>query len=288
MPDPFQPDMLALIVLIGMVAGTLGGMLGVGGSMIVIPSLALLFGTGPNQHLYQAAAMTANLAVAIPAARRHKKAGALKPEVLKWMLPTTMLFIVVGVLASNLPVFSAADGGEGGLWLGRILALFLVYVVAVNIRKLLRSKEKKAADWAREHKTTPVRCSAVGTIMGFAAGLMGIGGGGLAVPLQQTLIKLPIRNAIANSSFVMMFSAGIGAVLKVTTLDQHYGSGPAPGSEWAAWQLALILAGILAPTAIIGANIGAKLTHVLRIRYVRIVFVCMMIAAAYKMAAFPW
>lgn len=286
MPDPFQPETLLLIAFIGLLAGTLGGLLGVGGSVITIPGMAILFGTGENQHLYQAAAMTANLAVALPAARRHKKAGALRPQVLRWMLPATVLFIVVGVLASNLPLFSvqpdSEGGGEGGLWLGRILAIFMVYVIAVNLRKLFRSKEKKAADWARDPKTTPARCGAVGVVMGFAAGLMGIGGGALAVPLQQTLVKLPFRNAIANSSFVMVFSAGIGAVLKLTTLGRHY---PDPGGEWLAWQLALLLAGILAPTAIIGATIGAKLTHTLRPRYVRIAFILLMIAAAFKMAA---
>lgn len=282
MPDPFQPETLAAIAFIGLLAGTLGGLLGVGGSVITIPGMAILFGTGENQHLYQAAAMTANLAVAIPAARRHKQAGALRPAVLRWMLPATVIFIVVGVLASNLPIFSVDQGGEGGLWLGRVLALFLVYVIAVNIRKLMRSKEKKAADWAREPKTTPARCSAVGVVMGFAAGLMGIGGGALAVPLQQTLVKLPFRNAIANSSFVMVFSAGIGATLKLTTLCQHY---PSTLDADPAWFTAVILALILAPTAIIGASIGAKLTHTLRPRYVRIAFILLMIVAAYKMAA---
>lgn len=279
MPDPFQPETLALIALIGLVAGTLGGLLGVGGSVITIPGLAILFGTGENQHLYQAAAMTANLAVALPAARRHRKAGALRPSVLRWMLPATLIFIVVGVFASNLPVFS---DGDGGLWLGRILAVFMVYVIAVNLRKLFRSKEKKAADWAREPKTTPTRCGAVGVVMGFAAGLMGIGGGALAVPLQQTLVKLPFRNAIANSSFVMVFSAGIGAALKLSTLNQHY---PTTPDTDPAWLTAIILALVLAPTAIIGATIGAKLTHTIRPRYVRIAFILMMIAAAYKMAA---
>ena len=282
MPDPFHPDTLLFIALIGLIAGTLGGLLGVGGSIITIPGMAILFGTGENQHLYQAAAMTANLAVALPAAARHRKAGALRPTVLKWMLPATMAFIIVGVLASNLPIFSVKEGGEGGLWLGRILAIFMVYVIAVNIRKLLRSKEKKAADWIREPKVTPLRCGTVGIIMGFAAGLMGIGGGALAVPLQQTLVKLPFRNAIANSSFVMVFSAGIGAALKLTTLDQHY---PTLADAEPAWQTAVLLALILAPTAIIGAGIGAKLTHTLRPRYVRIAFILMMIAAAYKMAA---
>lgn len=281
MPDPFQPETLALIALIGFIAGTLGGLLGVGGSVITIPGLAILFGTGENQHLYQAAAMTANLAVAIPAARRHRKADALTPSVLKWMLPLAVIGIVIGVFASNLSIFKDE---AGGLWLGRILAVFLVYVVIVNIRKLLHLRAGKPRNHMDNAKVTPSRSGSAGGVMGLAAGLLGIGGGALAVPLQQMLTKIPLRNAIANSSFVMVFSAGIGALLKLATLNQHY---PTTLDAEPAWQVAGMLALILAPTAIIGASLGAKLTHTLPVHYVRFAFVMLMIVAAFKMAAIP-
>ena len=281
MPDPFQLDILALITLVGLLAGTLGGLLGVGGSVITIPSLAILFGTGENQHLYQAAAMTANLAVAIPAAQRHRKAGALEPGVLRWMLPVAVVTIVIGVFASNLSIFK---NEAGGLWLGRILAVFLLYVIFANIRKLIHLKNGKAPNHIDNAKITPARTGAAGGVMGLAAGLLGIGGGALAVPLQQMLTKIPLRNAIANSSFVMVFSAGLGAMLKLGTLHQHY---PTTLDADPAWQVALMLALILAPTAIIGAGIGAKLTHTLPVYYVRFAFVMLMIAAAFKMAALP-
>lgn len=281
MIDPFQPDTLLLLALIGTIAGSLGGLLGVGGSIVVIPSLVILFGPGENQHLYQASAMTANLAVAIPAARRHRRAQAITPPVIKWMLPAALAAIVLGVFASNLPLFK---NQAGGIWLGRLLAVFLLYVIAMNILKLTRSKAKVASDRARQPLITPVRCASVGGIMGLAAGLLGIGGGGLAVPLQQTLVKLTLRNAIANSSLVMVFSAAIGAALKLATLEQHY---PPLAGQWPAWQTAVLLAGILAPTAILGAGLGAKLTHTLPLTYVRIAFIAMLAAAAYKMAALP-
>jgi hypothetical protein len=281
MPDPFQPEILAAIAFIGLLAGTLGGLLGVGGSVITIPGLAILFGTGENQHLYQAAAMTANLAVAIPAARRHRKADALTPGVLKWMLPIAVIGIVIGVLLSNLSVFKDE---AGGLWLGRILAVFLVYVVAVNIRKLIHLNAGKPRNHMDNAKITPTRSGSAGAVMGLAAGLLGIGGGALAVPLQQMLTKIPLRNAIANSSFVMVFSAGIGALLKLGTLHQHYPTTPEADP---AWQVAGMLALVLAPTAIIGAGLGAKLTHTLPVHFVRFAFVLLMIAAAFKMAAVP-
>ncbi|MEM9021783.1 MAG: sulfite exporter TauE/SafE family protein [Planctomycetota bacterium] len=281
MPQLDDPLILLALVAVGLLAGTLGGLLGVGGSVVMIPALATLFGTGENQHLYQAAAMTVNVAVAIPAAHRHRKAGALAPGVLRWMLPAAVLAIVLGVLASNLPIF---ENDTGGKWLGRVLAVFLLYVIAVNLRKLRKPKAQRDTETLDEAKATPTRCGGVGGIMGFTAGLMGVGGGALAVPLQQTLARLPLRNAIANSSFVMVFSAAIGASLKLATLGGHFDPAQPPRP---AWQSALIIAALLAPTAILGARLGAKLTHALPLDHVRVAFVLLMVVAALKMAAIP-
>ena len=278
----------ALVAVIGLLAGTLGGMLGVGGSVIIIPALTMALGR--DQHLYQAAAMAVNVCVAVPAALRHRKAGAMTPEVLRWMLPAAIACVLLGVWLSNAEFFA---GRDGGVWLGRLLALFLLYVVWVNVGRLRREWRAPRAD-AEQHEsgepwtasTVPVpatqsapRCATVGAVMGTIAGLLGIGGGAIAVPLQQTLLRLPLRNAIANSTAIISVSAAIGAAVKLATLDQH-GSAERPLT----WVAGLLLAACLAPTAFVGGRLGATLTHVLPIRWVRLAFVVLMSVAAVRMA----
>lgn len=269
-----------VVALIGGLAGTLGGMLGVGGSVIMIPALTLVFGR--DQHLYQAAAMAVNVCVAVPAALRHRKAGAIQPAVLCWFLPGAAACVVVGVMLSNLEVFR---GRDGGVWLGRLLAAFLVYVVWINVGRLRREFATGSVGTTERPrdkgltKATPIRCLGVGGIMGTVAGLLGIGGGALAVPLQQALLRLPLRNAIANSTAVISVSATIGAVVKLATLEQH-GTPATPMS----WQDGLLLAACLAPTAFLGGRLGASLTHALPIRWVRLAFVLLMVVAAGRMA----
>ncbi|HYW76101.1 MAG TPA: sulfite exporter TauE/SafE family protein, partial [Gammaproteobacteria bacterium] len=192
-------------------------------------------------------------------------------DTLLWILPAALLFVLVGVWTANLSVFS----GGGSVWLGRIFAGFLVYVIYINIRRLVQGPRQLKPDNAR--LPAPAGGLAVGTAMGFSSGLLGIGGGGIAVPLQQILLKLPLRTCIANSSAIICISASVGAIYKTLTLPQHQDS-PITG---------LLIGALLAPTAAIGGRLGATLTHRLPDRSVRIAFVCLMIVGAWKMAALP-
>jgi len=263
---------VAQLIVLGLFAGTLGGLLGVGGSVIMIPGLTMILGY--HQHLYQATAMIANVAVAIPAALQHARAGAMVKPVLRWMLPTALVFVVAGVWLSNIELL---QGDQGGRWLGKVLAVFLLYVAAVNVRQLFRSRpgvEAGAVATADVVRRGLWRGGMVGAVMGTIAGLLGVGGGAIAVPLQQMALRLPLRSCIANSAAVMCVSAPVGALYKNATLfvhDYH-------------WYHSLSLALILAPSCWLGGHLGAALTHRLPVRQVRVVFIGLMIVAAVKMA----
>lgn len=276
MIDPTQFDILTivLIALIGLLAGLLGGMLGVGGSVIMIPGLVMMFGI-EHEHLYQATALIASVAVASPAAWKHYRARGTVRIILIWMLPFAVGFVFLGVMISNLPIFA---GPEGSVWLGRLLALFLVYVVYANVVKLLgerRGGDENASWPGTEHLKT--KTGVIGSGMGLLAGLLGIGGGALAVPLQQVLLKLPLRNCVANSSVVMVLSSIFGALMKSATLPIH-------GQNYEVTD-GLMLAVFLIPTAILGGHLGASLTYILPIRAIRIVFILLMAVSAWQMAS---
>jgi uncharacterized membrane protein YfcA len=94
---------ISAIALIGLIAGTLGGLAGVGRSVFILPALHIVFGPGlfgePDDveihHLYMAAAMTVNVAVSLPAAIRHHQAGAVRVP----LLPTLIGSGAAGTLA---------------------------------------------------------------------------------------------------------------------------------------------------------------------------------------------
>ncbi|MBN8645102.1 MAG: TSUP family transporter, partial [Planctomycetes bacterium] len=116
----------AALLIVGLFAGLLGGLAGLGGSILMIPAMALLFHgrSFDNQHLYQAAAMAVNVAVSVPAAVRHKKSGMIRGDLFRWMLPGTLVLMVVGVLVGNL-ISSAV--------LERVFAVFVAVVALQTV-----------------------------------------------------------------------------------------------------------------------------------------------------------
>jgi uncharacterized protein len=248
---------------IGFSAGLLGGLAGIGGSMIILPGLALVFGfrtqNYAEQHLYMAAAMATNVLVALPATSRHARAGAVRRDLVAIILPSMVIAIVVGVFISNY---------IHGQVLKRLLAVFIAAYALMNLYRMVYPRP--AIDRPAEHTGRPL-LAAIGGTAGLFGGLLGIGGGVVMVPLLQVFSRIRIREAIAVSSAVMIVSAMVGASLKFATLPSH---GLAP-SHAALFVLAM------APTAMLGATIGASLIHRLPIAMVRgIVSVLLLIAAA--------
>jgi uncharacterized membrane protein YfcA len=249
------------LLAIGLCAGVLGGILGIGGSVVMIPAMAVVL--GPNQHLYQAAAMIVNVFVAVPATVSHLRAQAVRWDVGGRMLPFGVLFIVVGVVLSD-----AMDGRV----LQRVFGVFLIYVIVTNLLKLRPSAREPRLEAQR---TGWPSSGGVGALMGLVAGLLGVGGGIVTVPLLQRICNLPLRQCIATSSAVMCLTALIGAARKNAVLDTHPNLQSAEGAMLHLSD-SLVLAACLAPTAIVGGLVGAALTHRLPLRWIRVAFILLM------------
>ena len=257
------------MLLIGLGAGLAGGLLGIGGSLVMIPLLTLLW--GPQQHLYQACAMIVNFFVGVPAVYQHARARAIMGDVVRQMIPSATICMILGVLASELPVFR----GGGSKYLTGIFGLFLLALALDDIRKLVRAKHRVSVPNPPNAPPPAVRSAwVVGVPAGFLGGLLGVGGGFMAVPLQQRLLGLSLRTSIANSASVIVASSVVGAGFKNYALVTEHGL-----PLWDSVRLALLLI----PGAIIGSLRGSKLTHVLPVKWVHGVFTVFLLVAAGRM-----
>jgi uncharacterized protein len=264
-----------LMVVLGLVAGVLGGLLGIGGSVVMIPGMVWILGQADASGIeqiqqYQAAAMIVNFLLAGPSALRHLRAGAVYGSVWRWLAPSAGVGIIAGVLLSQ----SALFAGGRAVYLRYLFGAFLLYAVGYNLYRLLRPPRVEGI--TREQADTAPRWkkASIGGVMGVFAGLLGIGGGAQAVPLMQVVLRMPLRKAIATSSATIFTIAWIGAAVKNLSL------GPAGSVE-----RSFVLAALLTPTAMVGGYLGGALTHVLPLRVVRAVVVGLMLLAAWKMFA---
>lgn len=256
----------AMAALIGLTAGILGGLAGIGGSMIMLPGLALLLGyhdpQHSEQHVYMAAAMCVNVLVSIPAAWRHARAGVVRTDLVKIILPAMAVAIIVGVLLSN---------RFDGWFLMLLLAVFISAYSFVNLWRLVRRRPPNTGD---DERSSSPRLVGIGAAAGLIGGLLGLGGGVVMVPMLQVFARVPLRQCIGTSSSIMWLTAIIGAVMKLATLGQV-----GHAADEALW---LVLA--MGPAAVLGGMLGATLVHKLPLNVVRGAVAVLLLIAAIRIA----
>jgi len=268
-----SPAELLIVASSGLVAGVAGGLLGIGGSIIIIPALTILL--GPNQHLYQASSMIVNVVIAASALPRHLRGGAVRRDVVGRMLPAAIAAMLLGVAISDQLAAAA---------LQIVFGVFLVWFGLTEIASLARGTERTDD---RPERTGWLTCSLMGATMGFLGGLLGIGGGVVVVPLLRRFARLPLRHCIGSTTAVMLVTATIGATNKNWTLARH--PSPVEGSLGSALTVgdSLALAAVLAPAAIVGAFLGSHLNYRMPLRGLRLALVALILLAAARMLGVP-
>ncbi|NES21620.1 MAG: sulfite exporter TauE/SafE family protein [Symploca sp. SIO3E6] len=187
----------------GIVAGILAGFLGIGGGTVLVP---LLLALGYN---YPQAIATSSLSIVITATSGtlqnwHQKAFTWE-RVLMIGLPAVVTAQIGVYLTKLFPDYwlKAAFG---------ILLLFNIYLV--QLRKFIKNqqqqepqeieKNKDTGSWVSNSTTTSI---ATGSLAGVLAGLFGIGGGVIMVPLQILFLKETIKTAIQTSLAVVVITS---------------------------------------------------------------------------------
>ena len=261
---------LTLSILIGTIGGFLGGLFGIGGGVVIIPLLTLTQGSNP--HLYQAASLVAALLVSAGSIPRHIRANAIRWTFALRTIPFSIATVGLGIaIGIYLPSTQ---------WLEWIFAAFLIYVAFSEVIRRLREKpaDPKSPMLAERLGWGPA--CIVGSAMGTLSGLLGIGGGIIAVPMMRVVNRFDIRATIATSAFLVLPTVIVAVILKYSTLS----SVKTPAGDPIAMSAALWLAATLAPGAFVGAFIGASLVHKLPMRKLSFAFALLCAILAIRMS----
>lgn len=235
-----------LLLPTGLAVGILGGFFGLGGGVLLIPALTLAIGSQPQ--LYQSTSFVVGACVAAASIPRHRRAKSILMPVVWRTVVTSLPAGLLLALVSNIVPARAFEAA---------FACFLLYVAGYEIVSFRRASHHPDS----EHALTPPlgwRCPAIGVATGSLSGLLGIGGGTVAVPLFRIALKLPIRQAVGTSAATILPTLLLAGTTKLASVASgavaDHGT---PVTLGAVATMSLMLA----PTAIIGAQIGTHLLH---------------------------
>jgi len=175
--------------LLGIVAGILAGLLGVGGGLVLVAALAFLlprFGVPPEaaMHAALASSLASIILTAASSAWAHHGRGSVLWPTVAWMVPGLLLG---GWLGSGLAV---KLDGEVLRWAVAIYCL-------VAAAQLLFGGPR--AHGASEAAPLGMPMSVAGAGIGALSAVIGIGGGSMTVPLLVWRGVVPVR-AVGTSS----------------------------------------------------------------------------------------
>lgn len=262
-----DPTLVLELLLLGCVTGFLAGLLGIGGGMLMVPFLTMIFGgrgVAPGMAVKMAIAtsMATILFTSISSVRAHHRRGAVHWHLVRQFAPG----LVVGGLLAGAGVFAVLKGA----WLALVFAAF----VGFSATQMLRNKKPKPS----RQMPGPAGTAAAGTGIGFLSGLVGAGGAFVSVPFM-TWCNVPMHNAVATSSalgFPIALANTLGYIVAGWNLPPAL-----PGTLGYVMVPALV---VIAAASVFTAPLGARTAHAMDVGQLKRVFAFLLYGLASYMA----
>jgi len=255
---------LAYLVL-GALAGFLGGMFGIGGGTVLVPVLLWLFEAQqfPHEHAMHLAlgsSMAIIFFTSLASMRKHHQHGAVNWRVVGTISPGILLGTAIGAL------FASKVSPH---FLTLFFALF-VYFAAIQILLDIRPH-------ASRQLPSTMGMSLMGVATGWFSALVSVGGGTITVPFL-IWCNMPIRHAIGTAAAIG-FPIAVGGTLGYVLTGMVIPNLPAHSFGYV--HLPAMLGGALA--SVITAPIGAKIAHRTNVALLRKLFAVLLLGLATKL-----
>ncbi|WP_149547960.1 sulfite exporter TauE/SafE family protein [Streptomyces marokkonensis] len=242
---------LVLALIAGAVVGLALGALGGGGSVLAVPALIYLLGFTP------AAATTGSLVIvtvtSLTALYAHARAGNVR-----WRAGAA--FAAAGLLPAALAGAAAARLPQA------LLTFAFAVVAALAALRMLRPADPAGGGTGT---VRPGSAAAAGAGLGALTGLLGVGGGFLAVPALVTVLGFEMQAAVGTSLLVITANSLASLATR---------SGAAVSLDWA-------VIGPFIAAAVLGAWDGKRLAAKVSGPRLQRVFAVVLLAVAALMLA---
>ena len=230
----------ALNLILGVLLGTLGGLFGIGGGLIAIPALGVLFGL--DQQLAQGTALVMVVPNVLLALWRYHQRNRID---LRHALTLALSGFLWALLGAGWAVTVDAE---------RMRLAFVGFLLALALYNLSRVYWRPAAGSSELRQPWPW-LAVLGSAAGLLGGLFGVGGAVLAVPVLTGVFGT--TQVMAQGLALALAAPSTGVTLVTYALHDHV--------DWAL-ALPLALGGLLS------ISWGVRLAHALPERLLRALF----------------
>ena len=241
-----------MYVLLGAALGTVGGLFGIGGGLIAIPALGVLFGL--DQQLAQGTALVMVVPNVMLALWRYHQRNRIE---LRHALPLATMGFCFALLGSIWAVGIDAQAMRIG---------FVVFLVALSVYNLMRMFMTAAAPTAQMRYSWPW-LGVLGAASGVMGGLFGVGGAVVATPVLTSLFGT--TQVVAQGLSLALALPSTGVTLATYALHQQVD-----------WHIALPMA----VGGLLSISWGVKIAHALPERLLRGLFCAFLVLCAVMLA----
>lgn len=258
--------LLLILASIGVLAGYLAGLLGIGGGIVLVPGLYYsLTSLGYNPEYMMHLAVGTSLAIIVPtgfsSARSHWKKGAVGMDLVKRI----GIGIVIGVVLGT--IIADKLDAESMKMIFAVALMILAAIMVVNPARFNLLKDVPGQPWS----------GLAGMFIGTLSTLMGIGGATISVP-YMSICGVKIHKAVGTASalgMVISIPAAIGFMV--------IGNGQAGMPPLSVGYVNFLAWLLIIPFSVMAAPLGAKAAHALPVNTLRLAFAVFMVFVSLRM-----
>ena len=199
-------ETILILFCIGIAAGILSGLFGVGGGIVIVPSLLAVYAFNHFDspyivHITIATSLFIIIFTSISSAHKHLGLGNVEWKAALYIgLSSAVTVFLFSKIAILLP--------------GDVLKhIFSVVLIVVALKMLFDKKSKQdERERSQPENFSPWISLGIGTLSGAIAAFSGLGGGVFVIPLMHYLMKVPFKRAIGTSSAAILITAVAGVI----------------------------------------------------------------------------
>ncbi|CUI05191.1 sulfite exporter TauE/SafE family protein [Massilia antarctica] len=255
-------SLILILLAMGAGGGFAAGLLGIGGGMVLVPFITMIFTARhfPPEvvvHMAIATSLATIMFTSLSSVRAHHAHGAVLWPIVRLLAPGIVL------------------GSWIGPWLGKqldttTLALVFALFVAFSATQMLIGGKPAAA---RELPGAPAMFAAGGAI-GVVSGVVGAGGGFISVPFMSWC-NVRIHNAVATSA-----ALGFPIALSGTLSNIWFGWHQAGLPPYSLGYIYVPALAVIAAASVLLAPLGARAAHRMPVQQLKRVFALILYALA--------